>query len=199
MLKTRTIKQRQAVTSPIAVTFQRTVDVHLDNLLAQKLLEDPKETAEHIMLVDLARNDLSKFSRNVKVERFKQVEYYSRVIHLVSKVVGDLGQEKNPMEILGGTYPAGTLSGASKYRAMQIIDENEPQNRGFYGGVVGLMGFHGEFNHAIFIRSFLSHQNCLFYQAGCGIVAQSQPEKELQEVHNKLAALRNAIQLAQNL
>jgi anthranilate synthase component 1 len=192
-----TISQNKAIICPIAGTFQRSGDSKEDEKISQNLLKDIKETSEHTMLVDLARNDLSKFSKNVKVESFQQVEYYSHVIHLVSKVSGELEEGYNSIKILGGTYPAGTLSGAPKHKALQIIDENEPNSRGLYGGTVGYMGFHGELNHAIFIRSFLSYQNQLIYQAGCGVVAKSEPEKELQEVNNKLKALRKAIQLAQ--
>ncbi len=194
-----TIAQQKATINPIAGTFKRTGNVKEDEQLAIQLSNDPKENAEHIMLVDLARNDLSINSKNVKVESFKQVEYYSHVIHLVSKVSAVLEEDYNPVEILGNTYPAGTLSGAPKHRAMQIIDENEPNSRGHYGGAVGYMGFSGAFNHAIFIRSFLSFKNELHYQAGCGIVAKSNPESELNEVNNKLSALRKAIELAKTI
>ncbi len=194
-----TISNHTATIHPIAGTFQRTGDVKEDERLAIELTNDPKENAEHIMLVDLARNDLSRNSTKVKVDSFKQIEYYSHVIHLVSKVSAELNADYNAIKILGDTYPAGTLSGAPKYRAMEIIDENEPDNRGFYGGTVGYIGFNGEFNHAIFIRSFLSHHNQLTFQAGCGIVAKSNPESELQEVNNKLFALRKAIELAKLL
>ena len=194
-----TIRDNKAVINPIAGTFARSGDTYQDELLADQLIKDPKENAEHIMLVDLARNDLSKQSRQVKVESFKQVEYYSHVIHLVSKVSADLPQFSNPIQILADTYPAGTLSGAPKHRAMQIIDECEPNSRGHYGGAVGYMGFKGEFNHAIFIRSFLSRKSQLSFQAGCGIVAKSDPERELQEVNNKLSALRKAVELAKSI
>ena len=194
-----TIAQQKAIINPIAGTFKRTGNVKDDEQLAIQLSNDPKENAEHIMLVDLARNDLSRNSKSVNVQSFKQVEYYSHVIHLVSKVSAVLEEDYNPVKILGDTYPAGTLSGAPKHRAMQIIDENEPNSRGHYGGAVGYMGFSGEFNHAIFIRSFLSSQNELHYQAGCGIVAKSNPESELNEVNNKLSALRKAIELAKTI
>ncbi|MFN0175110.1 MAG: anthranilate synthase component I family protein [Saprospiraceae bacterium] len=194
-----TIKNQKATINPIAGTFKRTGNVKDDEQLAILLSQDPKENAEHIMLVDLARNDLSRNSKNVQVESFKQVEYYSHVIHLVSKVNAVLEENYNPVKILGDTYPAGTLSGAPKHRAMQIIDNNEHSSRGFYGGAIGYMGFRGEFNHAIFIRSFLSQQNQLHYQAGCGIVAKSNPESELQEVNNKLTALRKSIELAKTI
>ncbi|NEN24904.1 anthranilate synthase component I family protein [Cryomorpha ignava] len=194
-----TIADRKAVINPIAGTFRRTGIPAEDALAAKALAADPKENAEHIMLVDLARNDLSKNSRNVEVERFKEIEFYSHVIHLVSRVSAQLDTHYNAIKIFGDTYPAGTLSGAPKHRAMQIIDENEPESRGFYGGAVGFIGLNGSFNHAIFIRSFLSRNNKLTYQAGCGIVAKSNPDSELQEVDNKLSALRKAIELAQTL
>ncbi len=194
-----TIKNQIATINPIAGTFKRTGNVKEDEKLAIQLSNDPKENAEHIMLVDLARNDLSRNSKNVRVESFKQVEYYSHVIHLVSKVNAVLEENYNPVKILGDTYPAGTLSGAPKHRAMEIIDNKEPGSRGFYGGAIGYMGFSGEFNHAIFIRSFLSQKNQLHYQAGCGIVAKSNPDSELQEVNNKLSALRKSIELAKTI
>ena len=194
-----TIKNQKASVHPIAGTFRRTGDPAQDQALAEALLQDPKENAEHIMLVDLARNDLSKHSTQVTVERLKEVEYFSHVIHLVSQVSGQLPQGYNPVQLLADTYPAGTLSGAPKHRAMQIIDTLEPESRGFYGGAVGFMGFEGDFNHAIFIRSLLSRNNTLSYQAGCGIVARSQAESELQEVYNKISALRKAISLAADL
>lgn len=194
-----TISNQKAVINPIAGTFKRTGNSDDDKLLSDALQIDPKENAEHIMLVDLARNDLSKNSTIVNVERFKEIELYSHVIHMVSKVSAQLKDDYNPIKILGDTYPAGTLSGAPKHRAMQIIDENEPESRGFYGGAIGIIGLDKTFNHAIFIRSFLSYQNELTYQAGCGIVTKSDPESELNEVSNKLAALRKAIDLAQTL
>jgi anthranilate synthase component I len=194
-----TISEGKATINPIAGTFRRTGNAKEDEQLAVTLSNDPKENAEHVMLVDLARNDLSINSRNVQVESYKQVEYYSHVIHLVSKVSAALEQNYNPIKILGDTYPAGTLSGAPKHRAMQIIDENENESRGFYGGAVGILGLNGNFNHAIFIRSFLSRNNTLTYQAGCGIVTKSNNQSELEEVNNKLSALRMAIELAKNI
>ena len=192
-----TIENKKAEIQPIAGTFKRTGNGEEDKLAAIALSKDEKEAAEHTMLVDLARNDLSKSSRNVKVERFKEVEYFSHVIHLVSKVTAELDENTNPIKLLGDTYPAGTLSGAPKYRAMQLIDEYESQSRGFYGGAVGLIGFDDTFNHAIFIRSFVSRNNKLTYQAGCGIVSKSNPVSELEEVENKLRALRQALKLAE--
>lgn len=193
------VQNDQAQIHPIAGTFKRTGDADKDLVLAQELAADPKENAEHNMLVDLARNDLSRFSTNVEVKQLKGVEFYSHVIHLVSKVTAQLEKQHNSIEILGTTYPAGTLSGAPKHKAMELIDKYEPNSRGFYGGAVGFIGMDGTVNHAIFIRSFLSQNNVLQYQAGCGVVTQSNPESELQEVNNKLNALRNAILLAQTL
>ena len=194
-----TIANNQVSIHPIAGTFKRTGNIKEDEKLAVELSNDPKENAEHVMLVDLARNDLSKFSKKVELEKFREVEYYSHVIHLVSKVNAELEGSYNPIQLLGGTHPAGTLSGAPKHRAMEIIDKTEPDSRGIYGGALGYIGFNGEVNHAIFIRSFLSNKNKLTFQAGCGIVASSNPEKELQEVSNKLSALRNAIELAKTI
>jgi anthranilate synthase component I len=190
------IKNRQATIYPIAGTFRRTGDDARDAELAQALYDDPKESAEHVMLVDLARNDLSRHCDTVSVETYKEVQYYSHVIHLVSKVTGQLQPEADPLTVVAETFPAGTLSGAPKHRAMQLIDQYENQSRGFYAGSIGYMGFDGAFNHAIMIRTFQSRHNTLYYQAGAGVVAKSQVESELQEVHNKLAALRLAIKQA---
>jgi len=184
---------------PIAGTFRRTGDDIKDQELAMKLLEDPKENAEHIMLVDLARNDLSKNCNTVQVSNFKEVQFFSHVIHLVSKVTGHLKPEVSGYRIFADTFPAGTLSGAPKYRALQLIDEYEPSTRSFYGGGLGLIKLNGDLNHAIIIRSFLSKNNTLNYQAGAGIVIDSVPENELQEVHNKLAALRKAMKNGTNV
>ncbi|MBD2702519.1 anthranilate synthase component I family protein [Spirosoma sp. BT702] len=193
------IKNRQATIYPIAGTFRRTGDDVHDAELAQKLYDDPKESAEHVMLVDLARNDLSRNCDVVNVETFKEVQYYSHVIHLVSKVVGDLTENADPLQIVAETFPAGTLSGAPKHMAMQLIDRYENISRSFYSGSIGYMGFDGEFNHAIMIRTFMSKDNTLYYQAGAGIVAKSVVESELQEVHNKLAALRTALEQAKSI
>ncbi|WP_080237612.1 anthranilate synthase component I family protein [Spirosoma rigui] len=193
------VKDRQATIYPIAGTFRRTGDDIRDAELAQKLYDDPKESAEHVMLVDLARNDLSRNCDVVKVETFKEVQYYSHVIHLVSKVVGELTTEADPLQIVAETFPAGTLSGAPKHNAMQLIDRYESLSRSFYSGSIGYMGFDGEFNHAIMIRTFMSKDNTLYYQAGAGVVAKSVVESELQEVHNKLAALRMAIEQAKTI
>jgi len=194
-----TIKNRVASIFPIAGTFKRTGDDVKDAELAQKLIEDPKESAEHVMLVDLARNDLSRHCEQVEVKAFKEVQYYSHLIHLVSHVSGKLLPGTPSFKVVADTFPAGTLSGAPKFRAMEIIDENEKTKRSFYSGAIGYMGFNGDFNHAIMIRSFLSKNNTLHYQAGAGIVAGSIPEMELKEVDNKIAALRKAIEMAEEI
>lgn len=193
------IENGRAIVHPIAGTFKRTGNDDTDKELALKLEQDPKENAEHVMLVDLARNDLSRFCSGVEVTAFKKIQYYSHVIHMVSKVEGLIGKEKNPFTILGSCFPAGTLSGAPKYRAMQLIDEFENRARGFYGGTIGYMGLDGSCNHAIMIRSFLCCGNHLHYQAGAGVVSASNPGAELREVNNKLSALKLAIELAQNI
>jgi anthranilate synthase component 1 len=193
------IENGKAIVHPIAGTFKRSGDDETDKELAIALENDKKETAEHVMLVDLARNDLSRVCNKVEVTSFKKVHFYSHVIHLVSEVQGNIGSEKNPFAILGSTFPAGTLSGAPKYKAMQLIDEYETTARGFYGGAIGFVGFNGNCNHAIMIRTFLSKNNTLVYQAGAGVVAGSQPESELQEVNNKLGALKKAIVIAETL
>jgi anthranilate synthase component 1 len=167
--------------------------------LAQALSSDVKENAEHLMLVDLARNDLSKSSQTVEVETLKEIQYYSHVIHLVSKVTGKLPGDFPFLRLVADTFPAGTLSGAPKYKAMQLIDKYENTARGYYGGAIGMIGFDKSFNHAIMIRSFVSQGNRLTYQAGAGVVAKSEPESELQEVNNKLAALRSALKMAEEI
>jgi anthranilate synthase component I len=194
-----TIKNNEATIYPIAGTFRRTGNDLLDAELAEKLENDPKESAEHVMLVDLARNDLSRHCKNVEVKAFKEVQYYSHIIHLVSKVTGKLKEGTDPFYVVGDTFPAGTLSGAPKYMAMTLIDRFENGPRGFYSGAIGFMGFNGDFNHAIMIRSFMSRNNVLHYQAGAGIVADSNPQSELAEVNNKIMALRMAIKLAETI
>ena len=194
-----TIKNNEAAIYPIAGTFRRTGNDLLDAELAEKLENDPKESAEHVMLVDLARNDLSRHCKNVEVKAFKEVQYYSHIIHLVSKVTGKLKEGTDPFYVVGDTFPAGTLSGAPKYMAMTLIDRFENGPRGFYSGAIGFMGFNGDFNHAIMIRSFMSRNNVLHYQAGAGIVADSNPQSELAEVNNKIMALRMAIKLAETI
>ncbi len=193
------IENNKATVHPIAGTFKRTGDDEVDQQLAANLLTDKKENAEHVMLVDLARNDLSRMCDEVKVTEFSRIQYYSHVIHLVSEVKGVVRKDTNPFDLLAVTFPAGTLSGAPKYRAMQLINEYESEPRSYYGGCIGFMGFDGSCNHAIMIRTFLSKDNTLTYQAGAGIVAVSQPESELQEVNNKLNALKKAIELAENI
>ena len=193
------VQNGKAIVHPIAGTFKRTGNDETDKALAIQLENDPKENAEHVMLVDLARNDLSRMCSEVEVTQYKKVNYYSHVIHLVSEVVGKVVGETNPFKLLAVSFPAGTLSGAPKFKAMQLINENEPTGRSYYGGAIGYMGFDGTCNHAIMIRTFLSKQNTLFYQAGAGIVAASNPESELQEVNNKLNALKQAIVMAQNI
>ncbi|QZE14116.1 chorismate-binding protein [Halosquirtibacter laminarini] len=193
------IKDNTASIHPIAGTFRRTGNDQKDQELAQKLSTDEKENAEHVMLVDLARNDLSIHAKSVHVETFREVQYYSHVLHLVSKVTGTLEETHNPFKVFGDTFPAGTLSGAPKYKAMQLIDHYENQRRGYYGGSIGFLSFQGDFNQAIMIRSFLSKDQTLYYQAGAGIVANSSEENELQEVNNKLAALKKAIEIAQTI
>lgn len=193
------INNNKVIVHPIAGTFRRTGDDKQDELLAEKLLKDPKENAEHVMLVDLARNDLSRNADNVHVSSYRKVHFYSHVIHLVSEVTGNPKPQTNPFELLASTFPAGTLSGAPKVKAMQLIDEYEKTSRGYYGGAIGVISFNGKLNHAIMIRSFLSKQNTLFYQAGAGVVDASVAESELQEVNNKLNALKTAIKLAETI
>lgn len=194
-----TIKGKEASIYPIAGTFKRTGNTAEDLRVAEALKNDPKESAEHVMLVDLARNDLSRHCVDVEVRSFKEAQFYSHVIHLVSKVSGTLQEGANPFDVVGDTFPAGTLSGAPKHMAMQLIDRYEEQQRGFYSGAIGYMGFDGDFNHAIMIRTFLSKNNRLHYQAGGGVVAGSSAEGELNEVNNKIAALRKALALAEEL
>ena len=191
------VNDGKAIINPIAGTFRRTGDIVEDRKLGEILSNDKKETAEHVMLVDLARNDLSKHADHVNVEVFKEVQFFSHVIHLVSTVQGQI--KGDPIKIVGDTFPAGTLSGAPKYKAMELIDRYENQQRGFYGGAVGIIGLNGTVNLAIAIRSFVSKKNKLYYQAGAGIVIHSDEEKELQEVNNKLAALKKALILAEKI
>ncbi len=190
------IENNVASVNPIAGTYKRTGDDEQDRIQASLLLEDPKEQSEHIMLVDLARNDLSRNAKNVRVAKLKEVQFFSHVIHLVSKVQGNLPKNTSPFRLLSDTFPAGTLSGAPKYKAIDLIHHYESQTRGIYGGGIGLVDFNGNLNHAIMIRSFLSQNNTLYYQAGAGIVVTSNEESELQEVNNKIRALRTAIQKA---
>lgn len=191
------VEGNTAYIDPIAGTFRRTGDDLRDSELATALLADEKENAEHIMLVDLARNDLSRSGGKVEIDFLKQIQYYSHVIHMVSRVKATLPDDADIYRLYAGTFPAGTLSGAPKVRAMQLIDEIEPHNRKIYGGCIGFIGFEGRLNQAITIRSFLSRRNRLYSQAGAGIVAASVPENELQETNNKLGALVNAVKYAE--
>lgn len=193
------IEDGRATIDPIAGTTRRSGNKETDAQLTAALLADPKENAEHVMLVDLARNDLSRNCHDVKVEFYKEPQYYSHVIHLVSRVSGELNAGSNPIKTFIDTFPAGTLSGAPKVRAMQLISEYEPHNRGAYGGCIGFIGLNGTLNQAITIRTFVSRNNELWFQAGGGIVAKSNEENELQEVNNKLGALKKAITLAEQL
>lgn len=193
------IRGDQVTIHPIAGTFRRTGNDQRDAELALELVNDPKENAEHVMLVDLARNDLSRNGRDVQVKVYREVQYFSHVIHLVSKVTSKIADGQARMAVIGDTFPAGTLSGAPKYRAMQLIDTYENTGRGFYGGAIGHLNFNGDFNHAIMIRTFMSRDNRLRYQAGAGVVVDSVPRNELNEVDNKLRALNKAIDLAEKL
>ena len=191
------VQNRIAEIHPIAGTFKRTGNDEQDAQLAKQLSEDKKENAEHVMLVDLARNDLSRHCNNVNVVEYRQVQFFSHVIHLVSKVTGKMHDKTATIQIVADTFPAGTLSGAPKHNAMQLIEKYENTNRNFYGGAIGFMDFDGNFNHAIMIRTFLSKNHQLHYQAGAGIVANSDEESEMQEVYNKLGALDKALEMAE--
>ena len=193
------IEGRKAYIDPIAGTTKRTGNAEADRKGAEFLRNDAKENAEHVMLVDLARNDLSRNCHGVKVDFYKDLQYYSHVIHLVSRVSGTLDEDADPIKAFIDTFPAGTLSGAPKVRAMQLISEYEPHNRGAYGGCIGIIGLDGSLNQAITIRTFVSRGGELWFQAGGGIVAKSNEEYELQEVNNKLGALRRAIEKAAQL
>jgi anthranilate synthase component 1 len=193
------VKNRKAEIHPIAGTFRRTGDDEKDAILAKKLSEDQKENSEHVMLVDLARNDLSRHGHGVQVEKYREIQFFSHVIHLVSKVTGHLHEKATAMQVVADTFPAGTLSGAPKHRAMQLIEDYEKTNRNFYGGAIGFMDFEGNFNHAIMIRTFLSKNHQLHSQAGAGIVASSDEESEMQEVYNKLLALNKALEVAETI
>ena len=193
------IEGRRAYIDPIAGTTRRTGDAEADRKGAEFLRNDPKENAEHVMLVDLARNDLSRNCHDVKVDFYKDLQYYSHVIHLVSRVSGTLNEGADPVKAFMDTFPAGTLSGAPKVRAMQLISAYEPHNRGAYGGCIGVIGLDGSLNQAITIRTFVARGGELWFQAGGGIVARSNEEYELQEVNNKLGALRRAISLAEKM
>ncbi|PLX25613.1 MAG: anthranilate synthase component I [Salinivirgaceae bacterium] len=193
------VKDKKATIVPIAGTVKRTGNDAQDRELATSLYNDEKENAEHVMLVDLARNDLSRFATDIAVEKFKEIQYYSHVLHMVSTVTGTIQEGVTPLEMLGKSYPAGTLTGAPKVKAMELISKYENVNRSFYGGAIGQISFNGDINHAIIIRSALAKNHKLYYQAGAGIVIQSEEEKELEEVYNKIGAIRKAIELAQNI
>lgn len=193
------VKDGKAEIHPIAGTYKRTGNDEQDAKLAVELAKDKKENSEHVMLVDLARNDLSRNGNMVKVETYREVQYFSHVIHLVSKVTGQKKKDIPTMKVVADTFPAGTLSGAPKHRAMQLIEKYEKTSRGYYGGAIGFMDFNGNFNHAIMIRTFLSKNHELHFQAGAGLVAASDPESELQETYNKLGALNKALKIAETI
>ncbi|WGD35167.1 anthranilate synthase component I family protein [Olleya sp. YS] len=193
------VNKGRAEIHPIAGTFKRTGNDEKDTELAKQLAADEKENAEHVMLVDLARNDLSRHGSQVKVVTYREAQFFSHVIHLVSKVTGKVYKDVPTMQVVADTFPAGTLSGAPKHRAMQLIEKYEKTSRTFYGGAIGFMDFEGNYNHAIMIRTFMSKNHKLHWQAGAGLVSKSDPEDELQEVYNKLGALTKAIELAKNI
>ncbi len=193
------VKDGTAEIHPIAGTFKRTGNDEQDAILAKELTEDDKENSEHVMLVDLARNDLSRNGNMVEVTNYKEVQFFSHVIHLVSKVTGQKKKDIPTMKVVADTFPAGTLSGAPKHMAMQLIERYEKTSRGYYGGAIGFMDFKGNFNHAIMIRTFLSKNHQLHYQAGAGLVAASDPDDELQETYNKLGALTKALEIAKTI
>ncbi|WP_282017855.1 anthranilate synthase component I family protein [Salegentibacter mishustinae] len=193
------VQDGQAEIHPIAGTFKRTGNDEEDAEIAKRLAADEKENAEHVMLVDLARNDLSRHGNNVKVEKYREIQFFSHVIHLVSKVTGTKDPKTPTMQVVADTFPAGTLSGAPKHSAMKLIEKYENVNRDAYGGAIGFMDFHGNFNHAIIIRSFVSKDHQLHYQAGAGVVSESVEENELQEVYNKLGALTKALDIAEDI
>ena len=193
------VNKGQAEIHPIAGTFKRTGNDEKDTELAKQLAQDEKENAEHVMLVDLARNDLSRHGSEVKVETYREAQFFSHVIHLVSKVTGKLHKDTPTMQVVADTFPAGTLSGAPKHKAMQLIEKYEKTSRAFYGGAIGFMDFNGNYNHAIMMRTFMSKNHKLHWQAGAGLVSKSDPENELQEVYNKLDALTKAIELAKEI
>lgn len=193
------IKNNKAIIHPIAGTFKRTGHFETDLQSIEELKADAKENAEHTMLVDLARNDLGKIGKNVTVTKLKEIQLFSHVIHMVSEVTAELPEKTNPFEMIATTFPQGTLSGAPKHKALQLINKYEKDSRGYYGGCIGIIGLNGECNQAIMIRTFLSKNNTLYYQAGAGLVAKSNPESELQEVNNKLNALKKAVEKAVKL
>ncbi len=193
------INNNVAEIHPIAGTYKRTGYLKEDKALAEKLLLDPKENAEHMMLVDLARNDLSRNTKEVTVEKLSEIQFYSHVIHMVSKVTGKLDEKSDNINVYYDSFPAGTLSGAPKYKAMTLIDQYENRKRSFYGGAIGYIGFNGDVNMAIMIRTFLSKNDHLVYQAGAGVVVDSDPANEREEINNKIGALRKAVNIAEEI
>ncbi|MDX1471712.1 MAG: anthranilate synthase component I family protein, partial [Flavobacteriaceae bacterium] len=193
------VKDGKAEIHPIAGTFKRTGNDEEDAKLAKKLSQDEKENSEHVMLVDLARNDLSRHGSDVSVEKYREVQFFSHVIHLVSKVTGKKDEDVDTLQMVADTFPAGTLSGAPKHMAMQLIEKYEKTSREIYGGAIGFMDFEGNFNHAIMIRTFVSKNHKLYWQAGAGLVSKSDAKNELNEVYNKLGALTKAIELANEI
>lgn len=193
------LEDGKASINPIAGTVKRTGNDEEDSKLAERLAKDPKEQAEHMMLLDLARNDLSKSGNNICIEQQSKLQFFSHVIHLVSTVSAQVDPTTNVSELIANTFPAGTLSGAPKFKAVEIINRLENQARGFYGGSIGVIGLGKEINQAITIRSVLCKDGYLQYQAGAGIVVKSNPQKELEEVKHKLGAVRAAIKMAENL
>ncbi|KQT30975.1 anthranilate synthase [Chryseobacterium sp. Leaf405] len=193
------IKDNKAIIHPIAGTFKRTGDFETDLQSIENLKNDAKENAEHTMLVDLARNDLGKLGKNITVTKLKEIQLFSHVIHMVSEVTADLPEQTNPYKMVATTFPQGTLSGAPKHKALQLINQYEKDSRGYYGGCIGMVGLNGDCNQAIMIRTFLSKNNTLYYQAGAGLVAKSIPKNELEEVNNKLNALKKAVIKAEKL
>lgn len=185
------VENETVTTCPIAGTRPRALDPEEDRRLAGELLDDEKERAEHLMLVDLGRNDLGRVSvpGTVKVPRFMEVDYYSHVMHIVSRVEGILAPDKDALDALAACFPAGTVSGAPKVRAMEIIDELEPNRRGIYAGAVGYLGFNGNMDTAIAIRTMVIKGNTIYIQAGAGIVADSQPQRECEEIASKARAM----------
>jgi anthranilate synthase component 1 len=193
------VNKRSAVMHPIAGTCRRSGNEEEDALLIDKLVADPKENAEHTMLVDLARNDLSKSHDQVEVTFYKKVQQFSHVAHIVSEVTATQPHHSNAFQLIADTFPAGTLSGAPKYKAMQLIDRYEKTKRSYYGGSIGFLAPDGTLNMAIMIRSFMSNNNTLYYRAGAGITDSSIPENELQEVAHKLKGLRAAMAKAKEI
>ena len=192
---------KEVMVHPIAGTRKRSDSAEEDHRLGEELLSDPKERAEHLMLVDLGRNDLGRICTpgSVEVIDFMHIERYSHVMHIVSTVIGELAKDSSPVDALFAVFPAGTLSGAPKPRAMEIIEELEPTQRGLYGGAIGYLDFTGNIDTCIAIRTALIHNNVAYVQAGAGVVADSDPESENQECLNKAAAVLGAINAANKL